>query len=231
MTLNERQREILRELEKHRQVRVTALVEQLFASEMTIRRDLEYLEKEGFLTRCHGGAVPLGNHLHYPIKYRMWINAKEKKELALRATAHIRDGQVIFINSSSTCAYLVPHLHEFQNLHIITNSVYLVTLLGNQRISCTLTGGDYDSIEQCLGGAAAETFLADLNPDLAILSCEGVTEQGEITESREDMARIAKIAVKNATQSVFLMDSSKQGNKYTYTVCRVPQMAGVTLIL
>lgn len=230
MTLNERQKEILRELEKHRQVRVTALAEQLFASEMTIRRDLEYLENEGFLTRCHGGAVPLGNHLHYPIKYRMWINAKEKKELAAKAAAHIRDGMVIFINSSSTCAYLIPHLRELQNLHIVTNSVYFVTLPGNAHLSCTLTGGDYDGIEQCLGGAAAEAFLADLNPDLAILSCEGVTEQGEITESRGDMARIAKAAVKNAAQTVFLMDSSKKGNKYTYTVCRVSEIAGVTLI-
>ena len=220
MTLNERQKEIMKELEENRQVRVTQLAKKLFASEMTIRRDLEYLENEGFLTRCHGGAVPLGNHLHYPIKYRMWIDAKEKKDLAAAAKAYIRDGQVIFLNSSSTCAYLIPYLGEFQHLHIITNSVYLTTLLGGLHIRCTLTGGDYLEAEQCLGGSAAEAFLADIHPDLAILSCEGVTEEGEITESREEMARIARLAVKNASQSVFLMDSSKLGNRYTYTVCR-----------
>ena len=78
MTLNHRQKQILNELEASRQIRVTKIAKKLFASEMTIRRDLEYLEKEGFLIRCHGGAVPIGNHLLYPIKHRMWINTKEK---------------------------------------------------------------------------------------------------------------------------------------------------------
>ncbi len=90
MNLNNRQKQILNELETSSQVRVTKLAKKLFASEMTIRRDLEYLEKEGFLIRCHGGAIPIGNHLLYPIKYRMWINTKEKKDLALVAKQYFR---------------------------------------------------------------------------------------------------------------------------------------------
>ena len=230
MILNERQKQILSELEETRGVRVTKLAKKLFASEMTVRRDLEYLEKEGFLIRCHGGAVPLGNHLLYPVKYRMWINTKEKKELCAAARRFLRDGQVIFFNSSSTAAYIVPYLKEYKDLHIVTNSLYLVSLIGKLHIPCTLTGGDYREAEECLCGGAAEQYLSDINPDLAILSCEGITEDGEITDSNGDMARIAKLACKNARQVVFLMDSSKRGNKYTYTVCRVSEHEKITVI-
>lgn len=223
MTLNNRQKQILNELENSSQVRVTKLAKKLFSSEMTIRRDLEYLEKEGFLIRCHGGAIPIGNHLLYPVKYRMWINTKEKKDLALLAKQYFQDGQVVFFNSSSTSSYLVPYLKEYKDLHIITNSVHLLTLLGTLHISCTLTGGDYHEVEQCLYGGETEAYLSNINPDLAILSCEGVTDDGEITDSHEEMARIARIACKNAKQTIFLMDDSKKGNKYTYTVCRASE--------
>ena len=230
MTLNNRQKQILNELKASRQVRVTKLAKKLFASEMTIRRDLAYLEKEGFLIRCHGGAVPIGNHLLYPIKYRMWINTKEKKDLALAAKKYLKDGQVIFFNSSSTTSYLIPYLKEYKDLHIITNSVHLLSLLGTLHISCTLTGGDYHEVEQCLCGGGAEAYLSDINPDLAILSCEGITEDGEITDSHEEMARIARIACKNAKQVVFLMDTSKQESKYTYTVCRVAEHDNIIVL-
>ncbi len=230
MNLNNRQKQILNELETSNQVRVAKLAKKLFASEMTIRRDLEYLEKEGFLIRCHGGAVPIGNHLFYPVKYRMWINTKEKKDLALEAKQYFKDGQVVFFNSSSTSSYLVPYLKEYKDLHIITNSIHLLSLLSKLHISCTLTGGDYHEIEQCLCGGVAEAYLSDINPDLAILSCEGITQDGEITDSHEEMAHIAKIACKNAKQVIFLMDSSKRGNKYTYTVCRVADHDNIVVL-
>lgn len=219
MQINNRQEAILKILEQKKQVRVTSLAKELYASEMTIRRDLEYLENEGMLIRCHGGAVPVGNHLHFPIKYRMWINSKEKKELAVKATSYLADGQVLFFNSSSTCAYLIPYLKDYKDIQVITNSLHLVSLLEKIHIPCILPGGKYREVEQCLSGSITEQYLMNINPDVAFLSCEGLTEDGTITESREDMAHIARIACNNARHSVFLMDASKLGKRYTYTVC------------
>lgn len=215
---------ILNLLKQNQQVRVSKLAKELFASEMSIRRDLEYLEKEGMLSRCHGGAVPIGNQLHYPIKYRMNIHAKEKKELALHAKEYLEDHMVIFFNSSSTGAYLVPYLKEYQNIRVITNSLFLVSFLGQHHIPCTVTGGTYHEVEGCLYGSATEQFLMQINPDLAILSCEGFTDEGIITESVEPMAALARIACGNAKKTLFLMDESKRGARYTYTVCRTDGM-------
>ena len=59
---------------------------------------------------------------------------------------------------------------------------------------------------------------------------EVILEDGEITDSHEEMARIARIACKNAKKVIFLMDSSKKGNKYTYTVCRVPEHDNIIVL-
>ena len=220
MKLNDRQQMILNLLKQNGQVRVSLLAKDLFASEMSIRRDLEYLENEGLLSRCHGGAIPIGNQLHYPIKYRTRIHAKEKKELALRARPYLRDNMVLFFNSSSTSAHLVPYLKEYKNISVITNSMFLVSQLEPYHIPCTVTGGTYHEIEGCLTGGMTERYLSNVHPDLAILSCEGFTEDGIVTDSVESMASIARIACENAKKALFLMDGSKKGALYTYTVCK-----------
>lgn len=230
MALNERQKEIVRLLEENNQVKVSKLAQTLYASEMTIRRDLEFLENEGFLVRCHGGALPLGNHLLFPIKYRMLISDKEKKAIALSAKQYLRDDITIFFNSSSSCAYLIPYLKDYKNLRVVTNSLYLTSLLKPLNIPCMVTGGDYIRRENCLCGSVTEEFLRGIRPDVSFLSCEGLSENHEITESQESMAQIAKIAVKNSKLCVMLMDSTKIGNAYTHVVCRSDECENVVVV-
>lgn len=230
MALNERQKEIVRLLEENNQVKVSKLAQTLYASEMTIRRDLEFLENEGFLVRCHGGALPLGNHLLFPIKYRMLISDKEKKAIALSAKKYLRDDITIFFNSSSSCAYLIPYLKDYKNIRVVTNSLYLTTLLKPLNVPCTVTGGDYIRRENCLCGSVTEEFLRGIRPDVSFLSCEGLSENHEITESQESMAQIAKIAVKNSKLCVMLMDSTKIGNAYTHVVCNSNECENVVVV-
>ena len=100
--------EILKELGSKRQVRVNQLAKALFASEMTIRRDLEYLEQEGFLTRCHGGAVPLGNHGRPDvIIYNMLINILCDYFIAFL------HGPYTLAQRDSLCCGRIMHRHKF----------------------------------------------------------------------------------------------------------------------
>lgn len=230
MKLNQRQEEILKLLETNRQVKVTKLSKILYASEMTIRRDLQFLENEGLLVRCHGGALPLGNHLFFPVKYRMLVNDKEKKMLALSAKKYLQDDITVFFNSSSTCAYLIPYLKEFRNIQVVTNSLYLTSLLEPSNITCTITGGEYVRGENCLCGSITEEFLREIRPDISFLSCEGFSENFEITESQLRLAQIARIAVQNSKLCVFLMDSTKIGNEYTHVVCHSTACNNVIVI-
>ena len=80
MGLNERQRQILEWTEKKQRISVSLLAKKLYVSEMTVRRDLDKMEQEGFLRRYHGGAVANSEHMQDPIDLRMHVNEKEKRD-------------------------------------------------------------------------------------------------------------------------------------------------------
>ena len=229
MELNERQRAILLKLNEVGHVRVSALSRELFFSEMTIRRDLEKLEKAGVLKRTHGGAIENQSNLEYPVNLRSEINKEQKKRLAAQATRYLADGQLIFFNSSSTLAYILPYLGNYKNVRVVTNSVYLLYHLAQMHIPCSLTGGRYDEHEQSLSGRQAEAFLSEINPDVAFLSCEALSDDGRVTDSDEDLAEIAKIAVKKSRIAVLLMDRSKIGTLCAYDVCTTEHLDEVIL--
>ena len=229
MELNSRQKKILEKINNTGSVRVAELSETLYFSEMTIRRDLQMMEKEGLLKRVHGGAVMNESEFKYPMWYRMEINKEQKKVLALRAKKYLRDGQVIFFNSSSTLSYLLPYLRQYKNLTVITNSVNILFQTSKMHIPCFLTGGRYNEIEGSLSGRQAEVFLKTINPDIAFLSCEALSEDGQVTDGDADIAEIDKIAVERAKTSVLLMDRSKIGALLTYTVCRTDDFTEVIL--
>lgn len=230
MELNKRQNLILQKVNEEGSIKVSTLSKELFFSEMTIRRDLSRMEKEGLLRRVHGGAVANASDFQYPVNYRENFNKDRKKALADRAIQYLSDNQVIFFNSSSTLAFLVPYLSRYKNLLIITNSVYLLSQFEKLHIPCVLTGGYYNEIEKCLSGRRAEEFLAEINPDIAFLSCEALSNDGRATDSDEDLARIAKIAVQKSKVSVLLMDQSKVGVIRTYDVCNTDQFNDVIVL-
>lgn len=229
MKLNERQEIILKKIGSTGQIKVSELSKELYFSEMTIRRDLKKLEKEGLLKRIHGGAVENISNLQYPVNYRFNLNRDEKKQLAEQALKYLANDQVIFFNSSSTLAYITPYLSNYKNIRIITNSVYLLSIFEQVHVPCYLTGGKYDEKEKCLSGRQAEEFLKSVNPDVAFLSCEALSNDGYVTDSDPDLAEIAKIAIKKSKFSVLLMDKSKRGTVCTYDICHTDRIDDVIL--
>ncbi|MBO4594774.1 MAG: DeoR/GlpR transcriptional regulator [Clostridia bacterium] len=229
MKLNKRQEMIMERLNESGQVRVSKLSEELYFSEMTIRRDLKYMEKEGLLKRVHGGAIENVFISQYPVNYRSNFNKEQKKIMAEQALKYVKNDQIIFFNSSSTLAFIIPYLSNYRNIKIITNSVYLVPLIEQLHIPCYLTGGKYDEIEKCLSGKQTEDFLRSVNPDLALLSCEALSDDGNVTDSDQNLAEIAKIVIKKSKFSVLLMDRSKIGTVCTYDICNKEELNDVIL--
>ena len=229
MELNARQKKILQRINREGRIKASALAKELFFSEMTIRRDLKIMEKEGLLKRIHGGAVENISLYNYPVDYRMEINKEQKQHLASQASKYLKDNQVIFLNSSSTLTYIIPHLLKYKNLQVITNSVHLLHYIASMHIPCYLTGGKYNEIERCLSGRQTEEFLNGINPDIAFLSCEALSDDGFVTDSDPELAEIDKIAVKKSKTTVLLMDRSKIGSVCTYDVCHTDRLDGVIL--
>ena len=230
MALNERQARILEITEQRGRVSVTHLAKHLYVSEMTVRRDLAKMEHEGMLKRFHGGAIANGDYIDYPIERRMHINEKEKRDLARRAKAYLKNGQTIFLPGCSTCAFLLPLLKDYEGLTVITNSVQFTIILSRMRIRCILSGGEYFETDKLLIGRSAENFLRSFNTDISFLSCDGISEDGNVSIEDENTAEIVRIAFQNSQKRIILADRSKMGNRYTYNVCRTEDADDIIVI-
>lgn len=223
MKYNDRQKEILSITEKKQKITVSQLARALDVSEMTIRRDLELLARDGLLRRYHGGAVANQEYMQYPINIRMHVNEKEKRDLAKRAEVYIENHQTIFLPASSTCAFLLPCLKGYEDLCVITNSVQFMLTLSQMQIRCILTGGEYNATDRMLVGRTAERVLRSINTDIAFLACDGISDDGAVTVEDESTAELVRIGFENAKKRIILADQSKLGNQYTHNICRTEE--------
>ena len=223
----ERQKEILEILYQKGKASVKELAGTLFVSEMTVRRDLIEMEKGGFLRRYRGGAVLKIKAGEMPISERLLMDRQEKDRLAAKCTAYLSDGLTVFIDSSSTCQYIIPRLAEYKNITVVTNSISALLALGKMHIACILIGGEYYEQDMCTVGALAEQYVGGLNVDVAFFTTAAISDDGVISDFDLKQTAIRKHVMKNANQSVFLFEKEKFGKKLLYTLCTVEDAAAV----
>ena len=220
MELNSRKKEILNILYAKGKATVVELSENLYVSEMTIRRDLSEMERGGYLRRYRGGAVLKMATSEMPITERVYLDEDEKKALSQQCIPYLGDGMSIYLDSSSTCLYLIPHIQKYKNILIVTNSVQVVLSASNYHIPCLLIGGEYYEQDMCLVGSIAEQYAKDLNIDVAFFTTAAYSDDGVISDFDVKQTMIRKIILRNTKKSIFLFESSKIGQKMTYTLCR-----------
>lgn len=225
----ERQAQILEILEQRKSISVTKLAELLYVSQPTVRRDLASLVQQGKVQRTHGGVVlRKASDAEIPLMFREDQNNAAKKAIAQKAEKLIRDGDVIFMDASSTVSYLIPHLKKFRDLIVITNSPKTSIRLGEQQIKNYCTGGQLLMHSIAYVGSEAEKFIAGINADVFFFSSRGYTEDGLITDSSEQEVAVKKAMLQNADRSYYLCDSSKRGQKYAFNICTTK---GITAII
>ena len=219
----ERKNEILSTLQKEQRVLVAELSQKYKVTEETIRRDLEKLEREGFVKKTYGGAVLNKNiAMDMPLKIRERTNRKEKQIIAIKVAELIDEGDCIMLDSSSTSLMIARELKKLSKLTVITNSVeVLIELSGNEGIKVISTGGTLRDSSLSLVGKAAQEVLNHYNVDKAIISCKGVDLEKGVTDSHEMEADV-KISMCNCAKTVILaVDNSKLGEVYFVKVCEL----------
>lgn len=230
MTINARQHNMVKLIKSKERVSVKKLAETFYVSEMTVRRDLNELEKLGFVQRYNGGAVYNGNELIMPIKSRRRLHSDEKKNLSVQAKKYLHNSACIYIDSSSTCSYIIPFIAEYKDVKIITNSVYSLLCASKYHIPCIIAGGTYFENDMCTVGDYTQEFLHGINPDIAFFSVLGISDDGIISDISCEQTAVRKTVMKNSAVNVFLLDSTKQHKKYPYTLCKSEDADGIILI-
>lgn len=224
----ERQEEIIKILEKSKSISVTKLAKLLYVSQPTIRRDLSLLEEQGKVQRTHGGVVLRKlSDAEIPLMFREEQNNASKKSIAEKASKLISDGDVIFLDASSTVSYLIPHLERFNDIVVVTNSPKTSMKLGERNIKNYCTGGLLLMHSVAFVGSEAEKFITNINADIFFFSSRGYTENGMITDSSEREVAVKKAMLKNSKKSYYLCDNSKKNQKYAFNICDVEDVDGI----
>ena len=224
----ERQEQIMRILEKSRSISVTKLATLLYVSQPTIRRDLSILEEQGKVQRTHGGVVLRKvSDAEIPLMFREDQNNASKRTIAEKAAKLIHNGDVIFLDASSTVSYLIPHLEKLQDIIVVTNSPKTSIRLGEKGIKNYCTGGLLLKRSVAYVGSETEKFISNINADLFFFSSRGYTDRGMITDSSEQEVMVKKAMLKNAEKSYYLCDTSKKGKKYAFNICAIKDIAGI----
>ena len=225
MLKKERQERILQIVSDKRYCTVNMLSSILYVAPITIRRDLEDMEKAGFLRRCHGGAA-IEDHRNreVPFELRDRENAEAKSRIAHKAARLLKEGDTVFLDASSTVAHITEYITPDMELTIITNSVYVMEKLRGKQIRCYLTGGMIVENSHALVGKIAEETIRSLYADICFFSSQGITEDGIITDYSEDETRLRKEMLNHSAKSVFLYDHSKMGKRSLFKLCHADQL-------
>ena len=214
-----RKQDILDILYKKGRVTVGELSKTLYVSEMTVRRDLADMEKGGYLKRYRGGAVLRTDVREMPINERFFVDASEKKKLCEMCKPYLHDNMTVYLDSSSTSLYIIPHLYNYKNILIVTNSVKALLNASDLHIPCILIGGEYYEQDMCLVGSIAERYASELNIDVAFMTTAAYSDDGIISDFDIRQTAMRKIIMKNSRKNVFLFEKNKLSKKLTYTLC------------
>lgn len=212
MLAQERYDQIIKIIESEGSVKVSNLTRLFKVSIETIRRDLDYLEKNGHLKKVYGGAILEKNRKkQLSLQVREKENIEEKREIANIATKFINEGQSIAMNASTTNLEIAKALKlKFKRLTILTNSLLIVNELSDMDdYSIILTGGIFRKTEFSLSGAIAESIIKEFNVDISFISVSGVSLFADITDYDIEELEIQKQMMKISQQVIVLADSSK----------------------
>ena len=195
----------------------------MFASESSIRRDLKALEKRGLVKRNYGGASLITNHSNIvTFGYRTRQNIAAKREITKKAAALIKDGDVIFLDQSSTAFYLANELINRNSLTVVTNNIEIMMLLSNSKIKLISSGGFLsDENRNCLIGSDAQRTFENVFADILFFSVKAIADDGIITDCSREEIVVRNAMLKNAHKKVLLCDSSKFGTRAPFKQCEL----------
>lgn len=178
--MKERHTELLEYVTQHGKTEVNILAEYLRTSKVTVRKDLSYLSERGMLKRERGYAIPNDPG---DINYRMALHYDKKQQIARAAASIVQDGEMLIIESGSTCALFAEELAKSKkNVTIITNSFYLANYIkGYTNIQLILLGGTMQPGGQSLVGPLTKSAARAFHVDKIFVGTDGYSRTSGFT--------------------------------------------------
>ena len=225
MFKTERMDAILGILREKKHVTVHYLAERIYASEVTIRRDLHKMEELGLIIRSYGGVtLRVSENVSVPLVIREQNLSSVKNRIAEEAAQLIRDGDTVLMDGSSTVLCMVRYFRERQNMTVITNSLRVATLLCEKHIPVYCTGGLLVPEALVCVGSFSNNMLESITADCMFFSSQGFSTEGRVCDFSENETCQRKLMLQHARRKYFLCDSSKLGKSFLFTVCHMNEL-------
>jgi DeoR family fructose operon transcriptional repressor len=225
MLLEQRKQDILRLLKENNIVKVADLSKTYNASEVTIRKDLSALEKEGRLKRTHGGAMVFSNAAYEPAMDLLEKeNVEEKKRIALKSYEFIDDNDAIILDSSSTVRELAKLLTSSnkKGLTILTNSIRTAeVLLNNDNIEVIIIGGSIRRNSSATIGQIAVNTIKNIKVDKAFIGVNGIDIEYGFSTPIFAVSEVKQASIQAANQVYILSDKSKFHKTSLAKICEI----------
>lgn len=230
MLKDERMRQIMINIYQHGSITVSKLSKIFNVTPETIRKDLEYLEKEGKLQRVFGGAILKNENIpEFNAKTRETINSEKKKNLAGLASEFVAENNFVALDDSTTNVEIAKALIEnFNSLTCITNSIKIAQVLAvKPNMNILLAAGRLNNEDFFTYGSQCINFIRHYHPDIFFMSASGIDIKEGIMDYGFDQFDV-KLAMKESSAKTYCaLDSTKFGRTATIRVCNLNEVDGI----
>lgn len=211
MTVEQRKQKILELVKEKDTVRVSNLSRLFNVSEVTIRADLEDMEKKGLLSRIHGGAVSTYKpYYSMNLNQRLETNQRAKVEIAEKISSLIQPHDTVMLNSGTTTLLVFRKFPKDFSLSIITNSISIaLEASSNPNYDVVLLGGSVNTKYQFTYGNDAVKQLRKYHADKLILSVDGIDLRTGLTTYYNKEATIDTAMIEQSDCCIVAADKSK----------------------
>ncbi|WP_300258388.1 DeoR/GlpR family DNA-binding transcription regulator [Clostridium sp.] len=219
-----RQQAILEYLKENKFAKTEELATLLKTSNITIRRDFQNLEKEGFIRRKYGGAelieesLSKGASSEEPYLNHSYVKTEKIKDsIAKKAAEFIKDGDSIFINSSSTAIKLLEYI-ENKRVMVITNNGKILGMNLSPNVEIILTGGEVYGRKQSMVGDMATQIISKITATKCFIGVSGINANSGLSTSILQETTVNMKMLENCNGPTFILaDNSKIGIHHNFS--------------
>jgi len=225
----QRHQVILEQIRTRGRILVADIARDLNVTEVTVRRDLSYLEKNGLLKKTYGGAVLGASEMNLSVRYRQTRNLAAKRTIGQLAAEMIQDDSNVYLEAGSTCYEIIPYLTEKKHLTIIVNSLHLMARLHEQvQHNIIILGGQYRQERMDMIGPAAEQAVSQLSGFTAFTGADDISLDSGISGADVATVSFTKMVLRRASKIIFVGDRSKFNNPALY---KIADLADLDMII
>ena len=217
---------ILTALQQSGSVSVEALSKDLDVSLVTIRRDLDGLERQGLLRRTHGGAVSIEPLFYEPFRNDRSFQAQverfadEKRRIGRAAASLVKEGEIIALTPGTTTTEVSRGLPLRRKITVVTSTVNVAMELSKRKdLDVFVTGGHLRGDWFSLIGPVAGQNLAHVMIHTLFIGADGIDPKWGMTCFIADEAELNSNMVRHSQRKIAVVDHSKFGVNAGWRIC------------